>query len=829
MKAMWKNLWSGLVLSSFLFVFGISVCAQEPDNTRTSMGVSSFEELKQVVEGAGGSIVVTLGNDIVMEEPIIIQDGQDITIVDDGTARTISGVPDAKRMFEIKEGGKLTLKTSIPGQDELLIMDGENFTHYHSKDTGQMITCNGQLVMEGGTLQNNYCNDSWTGTIVIAGKNADFNMKGGVVKENVYAQQFGGIVRVSAGAAFVMEGGYIMDNDTCPEGQINNAAVFVEAKGNSRFQMSGGEIRGNHGYYGGVFLGESAYPDFTSLAVMKMDGGKITENTAQAYGGGVAVIGPASFTMEDGEITNNKARTGGGIATYDLYYSAGGSGVYDIDRWKQFFPAEFIMNGGKIDGNMAIGNGVNDGGCGGGIYVGSDSVVLHAGYITNNTANRQGGGVYVGAVPYRLYMYDTLITENTATILGGGLWFCPTGDAQNTVTNGGAVFGNEAKAESGLKTEAAGDDFVAVPQENKNHFVTLADRMLGGGEVSWYKDGGSYTTTLEWNNVLGLPDDSARYDAHDPGERITEIKNNKEGIALKSVVSEEAAQLARKEAQLFVTGNMAPRGGGVGSNGAVIIGIPQDEWNLDIYKEWADGIPEEQKKEVTVRLKIGEYTLDTVTLNQENGWKASFTQLPNPDSLSEGMIITAIEEGDEYLVEYTDVSRDEKNKRMALTIKNRVKPSGNLIVSKTVAGADKDRAFPFTVTLSDTTIAGAYGDMEFIEGIARFTLKHSESKTASGLPAGISYTVEEEESKEYLVTKTGDAGVIPDGDTAYASFENQEIPKEESSDEGGKKKKNDREKVSPQTQDDSSTYGLLAAMVLSVGIGSAILYARKKA
>ena len=166
---------------------------------------------------------------------------------------------------------------------------------------------------------------------------------------------------------------------------------------------------------------------------------------------------------------------------------------------------------------------------------------------------------------------------------------------------------------------------------------------------------------------------------------------------------------------------------------------------------------------------------------------------------------------------------------MALTIKNRVKPSGNLIVSKTVAGADKDRAFPFTVTLSDTTIAGAYGDMEFIEGIARFTLKHSESKTASGLPAGISYTVEEEESKEYLVTKTGDAGVIPDGDTAYASFENQEIPKEESSDEGGKKKKNDREKVSPQTQDDSSTYGLLAAMVLSVGIGSAILYARKKA
>ena len=46
---------------------------------------------------------------------------------------------------------------------------------------------------------------------------------------------------------------------------------------------------------------------------------------------------------------------------------------------------------------------------------------------------------------------------------------------------------------------------------------------------------------------------------------------------------------------------------------------------------------------------------------------------------------------------------------------------GNLTVSKTVGGdaGDKDKAFHFTVTLSDKTVNGTYGDMEFVDGVAR--------------------------------------------------------------------------------------------------------------
>ncbi|CAN3999279.1 DUF5668 domain-containing protein, partial [Dysosmobacter welbionis] len=55
---------------------------------------------------------------------------------------------------------------------------------------------------------------------------------------------------------------------------------------------------------------------------------------------------------------------------------------------------------------------------------------------------------------------------------------------------------------------------------------------------------------------------------------------------------------------------------------------------------------------------------------------------------------------------------------------------------------------------------GKYGDMSFTGGVATFTLKHGQSKTANGLPAGVSYTVEESDNSGYTVTKTNATGPI---------------------------------------------------------------------
>lgn len=102
--------------------------------------------------------------------------------------------------------------------------------------------------------------------------------------------------------------------------------------------------------------------------------------------------------------------------------------------------------------------------------------------------------------------------------------------------------------------------------------------------------------------------------------------------------------------------------------------------------------------------------------------------------------------------------------------------SGSLTVSKTVAGnaGETDKEFHFTVTLGDTTVGGKYGGMTFTGGKATFTLKHNESKTATGLPAGITYTVAEDDYSDdgYVTTKTGDTGTIAKDGTSTAVFTN---------------------------------------------------------
>ena len=107
---------------------------------------------------------------------------------------------------------------------------------------------------------------------------------------------------------------------------------------------------------------------------------------------------------------------------------------------------------------------------------------------------------------------------------------------------------------------------------------------------------------------------------------------------------------------------------------------------------------------------------------------------------------------------------------------------GNLTVSKTVTGdaGDPTENFTFTVTLSDTSITGTCGDMNFVNGVAEFTLKHGESMTAENLPANIAYEVSEAEANAdgYTTTTVNASGTIIGEETVTAAFTNtkEEVP-----------------------------------------------------
>ena len=85
--------------------------------------------------------------------------------------------------------------------------------------------------------------------------------------------------------------------------------------------------------------------------------------------------------------------------------------------------------------------------------------------------------------------------------------------------------------------------------------------------------------------------------------------------------------------------------------------------------------------------------------------------------------------------------------------------------------ADANQEFSFTVELGDKTISGTYGDLTFNAGKATFTLKGGETKTATGLPVGVTYTVAETEDNSFTTTKTGDTGTISETESK-ATFTN---------------------------------------------------------
>lgn len=132
----------------------------------------------------------------------------------------------------------------------------------------------------------------------------------------------------------------------------------------------------------------------------------------------------------------------------------------------------------------------------------------------------------------------------------------------------------------------------------------------------------------------------------------------------------------------------------------------------------------------------------------------------NADGLPAGIEYTVTETGNEgytatILGDYTDSTGKgtipEENTASAEFTNTR--NVHDLTVMKTVTGSagETDREFSFTVTLTGVAadgtkaedIDGTYGDMHFENGVASFTLKHGESKTAVNLPEGISYEVKE--------------------------------------------------------------------------------------
>lgn len=584
---------------------GVTVTYTIPSLTADNDIVSNAEgalSLQQAVNQANGT-PVTIEKDIRLDEPVRIAAGQRVEITANENCN-IFGNKDENlaNLFVVEEGGELSLTGA-------LTLGGWNNTGSILVNHGKT-TIDGNVVIEKSTLEGND-----VGVIEDNGSSAELILENGTIQNHKIRGAHSASIRVTEGASFTMNGGTIQDNiANTPSSDSSSPAVLL--LGASTFTMNEGSICNNSGQCGtAVYLTAS---NNAAKARFTMNGGTLSNNESRSYTpystptGAVFVKYSAEFVLNNGTITGNCAHggAGGGVAVMD-----------ELPREEH--GTAFTMNSGTISNNTASGYRCS----GGGIYSCSNYVSLLGGRIENNSAY-DGGGVYSEGnteIYTTLHIENALITGNTAD-QGGGLWFCPTGDAKLYMQDGAVIYGNTAAS--------AGDDF-ASPEvatgAGGNGGVTLPDYFPNGKVIQWFSDGFLYAPA----GNRGTSGQGTRYNTVEYAKRVTGVQNEKKGLALKSVVSDGVSIPAT--GSLIITGNQASHGGGgIGANGGVVIGEATSlSYSISVKKAWDNpGYEDTQPSGVTIHLKERDTgdIVSTAELTGENGWQHTFTDLPlSPD------------------------------------------------------------------------------------------------------------------------------------------------------------------------------------------------------
>ena len=604
-----------------------------------------------------------------------------------------------------------------------------------------------------------------TDSIIKAANGGTIVLNSGAILQNNKAMQFGSGVLANNGVNITMEDGAIIRNNT-----------------NRNYELGGGILIGN----GSTFT---------------MNGGEISGNTANG-GGGVAIIG-STMVMNNGTISNNstyqtsgQGSYGAGVYVADYANSSGGDTLFTAT------PASFEMNGGKITGNKAldygggivtfpqrsqkitinIKNGEISGnkvtrGSGGAVaaFFGVTELNIKDGTLTGNSAYQFGGGVFLYQAT-NVTISGGTISKNKALRSGGGVCLREGSAVKQT---GGSIENNVAKVGggiySGTYTMTGG-----VIKDNNNSLTeearlsTLGDGVFVGtafnlgndAEISTNNDvyltaGDSISKEGRYINVISPYTGASTAKPIQIHSEDRTVENTEIGTQLVRYTTDAGGDTAAAKADedgIFVPSWKMPEGLVIGQSKAA----GKTDWMtyvpaVKIQYQWVStDNPTDVTPPANDYIRTGRaYTAKAQQVSHQgytfDGW---YTDTSCSVPYVDGTVLNA----DTVLYGRWTAAH------------------GNLSVTKTVAGnnGDTSKAFNFTVTLGDTSINGTFGEMIFADGVATFVLKHGESKTAVGLPAGITYTVTEAEADKdgYTTTSVNASGSIIKDDTAAVTFTN---------------------------------------------------------
>ncbi|MCL2610177.1 MAG: S-layer homology domain-containing protein [Defluviitaleaceae bacterium] len=362
------------------------------------------------------------------------------SIVNDNHLRTAAGAMNAR------DGGGIRVDNSVLNLENVEIFDNS------ARHGGAIFAQNGANVniYEDVIIRNN--NARGDGGAIHAITGSTVNLNSAIIRNNTATARGGGISLLT-GSVLNMQ-----DNSRIEGNTATNSGGGILASGtNTGFTMNGGVIYYNNTTnIGGVVGGGGIRVE--ANAVFTMNAGEIDGNMAGRFAGGVFIQG-GHFTMNDGKITNNHGRLGGGVtlhsvgSTFTMYdglidgnrarYLGGGvnveHGLFTMHNGKITNNHTYTLNNGAIPPSTAI----SDSRGGGGIFIQNNgTVIMNDGFIDNNSSDGQGGGVRIHDIS-TFTMNNGTISNNTARRSGGGINI----HAGGTINmHGGKILDNRAYA-----------------------------------------------------------------------------------------------------------------------------------------------------------------------------------------------------------------------------------------------------------------------------------------------------------------------------------------------------------------------------------------------
>ena len=516
-----------------------------------------------------------------------------------------------------------------------LDLSGKNI--YRAKENTQAVFAISapNVTMSGGTIDGQYVRAE--APLISITQNGSLTLSNVTLQKAINEKLKGGAISVTEG---VLSCDSVKFNNNTVEGNIKDenyrnggAAVYgckstINIKDsyfekNEALDCNGGAVYFDLGSKG-TFQGN------TVTDCQAISGDRITTQgtMSSGFGGAISCCGSGKVELIENTVTNCYAARGGGI-----YVLADTISDITIDK--------NIIQGCKASyrgGGLALINtqAAQD-------KAGADRennhIKLKSGEISGCTAWWGGGIDYSAHGMNPLYLTNVIITGNSAEATthqdmghGGGIWACPVSQTKTYSTLGGAIYGNSAAKGDDVMYEGIDTQDRYALQNSKSaamaeSVMNVSPRALGGGKITWFADyNGEYSA--------GTSKPAA-------SETYTNVKNS---FGLHGELSKDnATRAGQAENKLVIANNTATNsfhayGGGIATNSQIVIGLEGHDKSVTVTKSWSQETHPDSAT-VTLMQKDADnksVALETVTLNEENGWTYTFENLPGAYTASNG-------------------------------------------------------------------------------------------------------------------------------------------------------------------------------------------------